>query len=54
MRGLNEPLFLCIPLEAYPGLTKYEAVMRTLKNAKINLIIVDLSREEVVQWINQP
>lgn len=54
MRGLNEPLFLCIPLEAYHGLTKYEAVMRTLKNAKINLIIVDLNLEEIVQWIQQP
>ncbi|MDZ4765548.1 MAG: element excision factor XisH family protein [Chloroflexota bacterium] len=46
-----EVLYLALPTTAYARLMQLPAARTTLLEAKINLIVVDLQREEVERWI---
>lgn len=49
--GKEAPLFLAVPSQAYLRLQREQAVSLTLQNHNVKLIVVDLDREEVEQWI---
>lgn len=49
--GIQEPLYLAVPLFAYQHFVEQVAIHRTLEDAKISLIVIDLEMEEVAQWI---
>lgn len=49
--GKEAPLFLAVPSQVYLRLQREQAVLLTLQNNHVKLIIVDIDREEVEQWI---
>ncbi|MEL6942950.1 MAG: hypothetical protein AAFO82_09795 [Bacteroidota bacterium] len=42
---------LAIPNEAYKKVEEIPALDRWVKKHRINLLIVDINKEEIVQWI---
>lgn len=44
-------LFLTIPQDAYQRFEKRPEFMETLREARINYVIIDLEQEVIVQWI---
>jgi len=51
-RGISSPLYLAIPTLAYLRLFSKSLVLDTVREAGIKLIIVDVDREEVVEWLD--
>jgi hypothetical protein len=49
--GITYPLYLAIPHHAYLRLVQDKPIKRTLDDPAINLVIVDIDKEEVTQWI---
>lgn len=49
---LEFPLYLAIPHHAYVRLIKDPPMHRTMQDPTISLVIVEIEKEEVVQWIN--
>lgn len=49
----TEVLYLAIPESIYARLLEVPAVGLMLTEVKVNLIIVDLEREEIKQWITR-
>ncbi len=49
--GLNLPLFLTVPLEVYQTFFQRQTVQAVIQEAKIQIIVVDIDREEIDQWI---
>jgi hypothetical protein len=45
------PLYLAVPLSVYNTFIQRDIVQATLKDAKINLVVVDLDAEAIAQWI---
>jgi hypothetical protein len=45
------PLYLSIPNEAYQRLDRVYRIERLLQRERINIVIIDIVRMEVVQWI---
>ncbi len=48
------PIYLVMPSEAYDELTNQDSIQRTIKNVKMNLIVMDLDVEEIIAWIDSP
>ncbi len=46
-------LFLAVPIEAYESLQKIPALIEFIAEEEINLLIFDVAKEEIVQWIKQ-
>lgn len=45
------PLYLALPADAYTRLILQPAITTTLKQAGVQLIVVDTDKEEIVSWI---
>ncbi|HLA44256.1 MAG TPA: element excision factor XisH family protein [Aggregatilineales bacterium] len=52
LAGQREPLYLALPETAFRRLRVHDAIQATIQDAKIKLILVDISREEVVEWVH--
>jgi len=52
LKPSSEPVVLALPENAYHQLMASSAIQNTFQNAKIKVVIIDLIREEVVQWIS--
>lgn len=50
LRGQLAPLYLAIPQPIFEGLLAEPALRATLDRATIQLIVVELTQEEVVTW----
>ncbi len=46
----NTPVYLAIPSFAYDLCNAIPALKRTLVDARVKVIVVDLEREEVIRW----
>lgn len=44
-------LFLAVPLEAYESLQEIPALIEFIAEERISLLVFDVEREEIVQWI---
>jgi uncharacterized Fe-S cluster-containing radical SAM superfamily protein len=49
---LTFALYLAIPATAFSRLNQDPVIKATLSDAKIKLVIIDIAREVVTQWIN--
>jgi hypothetical protein len=52
VRGFETPLYLAIPEPVYQRLFLKNVVQDVLQESRIKLIIVDIEREEVLQWLD--
>lgn len=52
-RGVDWPLFLAIPVEAYQRLEKIPLFMQILQYFAVNLLIIDLQQQTVAAWQTQ-
>ncbi|MBC8171108.1 MAG: hypothetical protein H7X77_05535 [Anaerolineae bacterium] len=52
--GVNVPVYLALPAEVYERFVNDPTIMIVLKNALINLLVVDIVKEELVQWLSYP
>ncbi len=52
LESVPQLLYLAIPATDYARFMAQQAIRLTLESAKIKLILVDLSREEITQWIH--
>lgn len=53
--ALNEmsmPVFLSVPLSVYETFFQLPLVTAVVNNMEINLVVIDLHKEEVIQWIS--
>jgi hypothetical protein len=50
--GLKLPLYLAVPLSAYERLIEDEVVSFLFESTAINLLIVDIEKEEIVRWLS--
>jgi hypothetical protein len=50
-QNLDIPLYLAVPLTAYGRLFSKQVVQATIQEISIRLIVVDIDREDVIQWI---
>lgn len=48
----DHPLFLAMPNNAYERLVDDPAIQNTLSKIMVKLVLVDLEKEEITQWIN--
>jgi hypothetical protein len=44
-------LYLAVPLEAYESLQEIPALIEFIAEEQISLLVFDVEREEIVQWI---
>jgi hypothetical protein len=51
IKGINEPVYLSIPADVYESLFQRLSVQMVVNDAKINLVIIDLQREEITKWL---
>lgn len=51
LKPIAATLYLAIPLLIYQQFFTTEVVMSSVKDAHIKLVIVDIEREEVIQWL---
>lgn len=51
LNDLPAGLYLTIPQDAYHRFEKRPEFMETLRDARINYVIIDLEHEEIVQWM---
>lgn len=49
--GILHPIFLAIPLNAYQNIDDVPFLARWIQKHKINLLVVDIDKEEIVKWI---
>lgn len=49
--GLNYPLYLAAPKEAYEGFLSEQVAQLMIKQHAIKLLIFDIEAESIVQWI---
>lgn len=52
IKKLNYKLYLAIPLPVYDRLFQRDPVRKTIKEAQIKMLVVDIVREEMVQWLD--
>lgn len=50
LKGVDEPLYLAVPLHFYDEITQRAVMQSVITDAKISLV-VDLDDEEIVSWI---
>jgi XisH protein len=50
MNDDRSPLYLAVSLEAYNMQFHREIVQRTLDAVHVSVVVIDLEREEIVQW----
>lgn len=48
---INDPLYLAIPLTAFESVFRLLA-METIQKSAIKLLIVDMEREVIIQWLD--
>jgi hypothetical protein len=49
--GIDEPVYLSIPLSIFDDFFRRSSVQYVINDVKIKLVIVDLDHEEILQWI---
>ncbi len=52
IRKLEASLYLAVPANAYKRLFTTDVVSHIARESQMKLIIVDLEREEVIEWVN--
>jgi XisH protein len=52
LRQYSAQLYLATPMTTFNRLFKQVAVTATIQDVQISLIVVDIEREEVVQWLD--
>ncbi|MBZ0288880.1 MAG: hypothetical protein K8I30_14785 [Anaerolineae bacterium] len=52
VKSISATLYLAIPDQAYQRLFIGAIVSATINESKINLIVVDVDREEIIQWFD--
>jgi len=52
IEGITAPLYLAIPTLAYDRLFSKKLVLDTVREVRIKLIVVDVKREEVIEWLD--
>jgi hypothetical protein len=52
VKSISATLYLAIPNHVYLRLFLGEVVTATVDEAKIKLLVVDIDREEIVQWLD--
>jgi hypothetical protein len=48
--GIQRPLYLAVPKTAYSGILK-DIAMPLISSLRINLIVVDMKKEKVEEWL---
>jgi XisH protein len=49
-KGLGDRLYLAVPVHAYDGVLR-QVAMATISEIRIKIIVVDVDREEIQQWL---
>ncbi|MBC7870484.1 MAG: hypothetical protein H7Y09_06560 [Chitinophagaceae bacterium] len=52
VKAIPATLYLAIPTDVYQRLFLGEVVSATIRDAAIKLLLVDIDREEIVQWLD--
>ena len=52
MKAVPAKIYMAIPVFVYNRLFRRQVVAKTIQEAKIRLIVVDIEREEIVQWLD--
>jgi len=50
--GVTASLFLAIPTLAYDRLFSKRLVLDVVREAQVKLIVVDVEREQIAEWLN--
>lgn len=51
LKGVDESLYLAVPLHFYEEIKQRIVMQSVITDAKISIIVVDLDDEEIVSWI---
>ncbi|MEM1328457.1 MAG: element excision factor XisH family protein [Bacteroidota bacterium] len=49
--GIPHPIYLAIPMKAYERVNDVPVLARWIKKHRINLLVIDVEKEEIVKWI---
>ncbi|MEO8609925.1 MAG: element excision factor XisH family protein [Chloroflexota bacterium] len=52
MKAVPAKIYMAIPVFVYNRLFQRQVVAKTIQETKIRLIVVDIDREEIVQWLD--
>ena len=52
LKGVQAKIYVAIPSFIYERLFRRQVVAETIRIANIKLIVVDIDREEIIQWID--
>jgi hypothetical protein len=52
LSDIELPLYLALPSVAYGRLVEDEVILFLFKNRAVKLLIVDIEKEQVTQWLN--
>jgi hypothetical protein len=52
LKQIPGKLYLSVPITVYESYFVTDSVAETIKSSQISLVIVDIEREEIVQWLD--
>jgi hypothetical protein len=51
LKGLDLPLYLAVPAKIYDTFFQRATTQSVISDAKIKLIVIDMEREKILQWL---
>jgi XisH protein len=52
LKHIDVPLYLSVPFDTYSRFFNRDMIQAVIQDAKISIIVIDVGREEIAQWLD--